>query len=145
MAAAPAPAAAPPAPTAPVRPDEGWSRLRLRLQDRPALATALDHAAVESWEPNRVSILLPDKLLLDQTEKNRRYIEQALAEQTGAPVTFLCKLGKGSGPVPGSEVSREAETAEKDRRLRVDEARKHPMIQKAQELFGVSPREIKVS
>jgi DNA polymerase-3 subunit gamma/tau len=137
-------AAASPAPP-PAGPGEAWNILRLRLQDRPALAAALDHAAVESWEPGRVSILLPDKLLLDQTEKNRRFVEQALAELAGGPVTFICKLGGTARSVVSSEVSREAESAERDRRLRVDEARKHPMIQKAQELFGVAPREIKVS
>jgi DNA polymerase-3 subunit gamma/tau len=147
-APAPAPALAPVAAVshpAPSNPTEAWNILRLRLQDRPALAAALDHAAVESWAPGRVSILLPDKILLDQTEKNRRFVEQALADLAGAPVTFICKLGGTVPSVVSSEVSREADIAERDRRLRVDEARKHPMIQKAQELFGVAPREIKVS
>ena len=145
----PQPAAPPPAASALVNvtAEQGWNELRRRLQERPALAAALDHAALESWEPSRVVILLPEKLLLDQTEKHRRFIEQALADLTGGPVTFIVKQGGGAGISPAvvaSEMAREAERAERDRKLRVDEARQHPMIQKAQELFGVSPREIKV-
>jgi hypothetical protein len=44
-----------------------------------------------------------------------------------------------------AEATREAESAAHDRRRREDEARQHPIIRKAQEVFGVAPREIKVS
>jgi hypothetical protein len=42
-----------------------------------------------------------------------------------------------------SEVGREAEAAQVDQHQRESEAREHPMIRKAQELFGVAPKEIK--
>ena len=43
-----------------------------------------------------------------------------------------------------SEVGPEADAAAADRERREQEARQHPMIRKAQELFGVAAREIKV-
>ena len=86
-AAAGRPAPAPPSPAAAARarprpaparggrlgPEELWRRLRLRFEERPALAAALDHAAVESWDagpgdPGRS----PTSCTLDQTEKAPR-------------------------------------------------------------------------
>jgi DNA polymerase-3 subunit gamma/tau len=146
---APAPAAAPLAGVVapavrPSGPEEAWSLLRLRLQDRPALAAALDHAAVESWPPGRLTLVVPDKLLLDRTEKNRPVLEAVLQELTGMPTAVHLKLG-GATSTQGSEVAREADALDKERTRREQEARQHPMIRKAQELFGVSAREIKVS
>jgi hypothetical protein len=43
-----------------------------------------------------------------------------------------------------AEAAREADAVADDRRRREQEARQHPVIRKAQELFGVAPREIKV-
>jgi len=42
-----------------------------------------------------------------------------------------------------SSVGREAEAAEGEQRKRESEARQHPMIRKAQELFGAAPKEVK--
>jgi hypothetical protein len=42
-----------------------------------------------------------------------------------------------------AEVTHEAELRASDRRMREDEARRHPVIQKVQDLFGVGIREIK--
>jgi DNA polymerase III subunit gamma/tau len=139
------------APTAPgislAQPVEDlWRRLRLRFEGRPALAAALDHAAVESWKNGQLSLLFNDKLMLEQIEKNRRALEDALVELTGGPTSLRLQLQAFSGPplVP-AETTREADSAAQDRRRREDEARQHPIIRKAQELFGVSPREIKMS
>jgi hypothetical protein len=140
---------------APTTPEEAWSLLRLRLQDRPgagaALAAALDHAAVASWDPGRVVLTVPGRLPLDRLEKDRAVLEAALREVTGAPTALELKLGGGGGVggVGGtaglaSEVAREADALEKDRARREQEARQHPMIRKAQELFGVSAREVKL-
>jgi hypothetical protein len=135
-------------------PEEAWSLLRLRLQDRPPLAAALDHAAVASWEPGRVVLTVPGKLPLDRLEKDRAVLEAALREVTGGATALELKQGGGGGVggVGGvgltaglaSEVAREADALEKDRARREQEARQHPMIRKAQELFGVSAREVKL-
>jgi hypothetical protein len=42
-----------------------------------------------------------------------------------------------------SSVTREAEATLAEQRQRESEARQHPMIRKAQELFGTPPKEIK--
>jgi hypothetical protein len=87
--------------------------------------------------------------MLEQTEKQRRMLEEALVEITGGPTLLRIELQASTGPRPTTlvqaETAREAETVASDRRRREDEARQHPIIRKAQELFGVSPREIKVS
>jgi DNA polymerase-3 subunit gamma/tau len=150
-AASPAPARPAPEPrkepAGPLAPEEGWGVLRLRLQqDRPAVAAALDHAELDAWEPGRVTLVFQDKVPLDQTEKHRKAIEEALGQLMGVPSVLTLKTGTvGSARLGRSEAGREADAAALDRRRREDEARQHPMINKAQELFGVGPREIKVS
>jgi hypothetical protein len=136
----------PPAVATPSTPEEAWSLLRLRLQDRPPLAAALDHAAVASWEASRVVLTVPGKLPLDRLEKDRPVLEAALREVTGAATTLELKLGHvpGAASAVASEMAREADAQEKDRARREQEARQHPMIRKAQELFGVSAREVKL-
>jgi hypothetical protein len=42
-----------------------------------------------------------------------------------------------------SEVGREAEAAKSEQHQRESEARQHPMIRKAQEIFGTAPKEVK--
>jgi DNA polymerase III subunit gamma/tau len=123
-----------------------WRRLRLRCEGRPALAAALDHGAVGSWQGGQLVLLFGDKLMLEQTEKQRRLLEDALLEIAGAPTTLRLELSASPRPaLVQAETAREAETVASDRRRREDEARQHPIIRKAQELFGVAPREIKVS
>jgi DNA polymerase III subunit gamma/tau len=138
------------APASPGSPEDAWSLLRLRLQDRPgagaALAAALDHAAVASWDAHRVVLTVPGRLPLDRLEKDRAVVEAALREVTGAPTALELKLGGGTGgsAAVASEMAREADAMEKDRARREQEARQHPMIRRAQELFGVSAREVKL-
>jgi hypothetical protein len=142
--AAPAPSNAPTAASV-ASAEEGWSRLRVRLQERPALAAALDHAEVGAWEPGRVTLLFADKLLLERAEKNRKPIEDALAAVTGGPTALVLKPGGGGmSAVVRAETAKQADAVADDRRRREQEARQHPVIRKAQELFGVAPREIKV-
>jgi hypothetical protein len=142
-AAAP-PVASPPAGAPPRDMAELWRRVRETFSDRHSLAAALDHGEVVEWEGGRLVLLLPDKLCLDQVEKNRKDVEQALATAAGAVTHLVLRQGKPSGvAVLRSEVGREADAALADQRRREAEARQHPMIKKAQELFGVSAREIK--
>jgi DNA polymerase-3 subunit gamma/tau len=137
----PRPAAAPTAFNA----EEAWSRLLLRVQSRPALAAALDHAALEAWEPGRVALSFADRLPMEQTEKNRKLMEDALLDLSGVPTTLQLKMGAGAKPLLAAESVKQAESQASDRQRREEEARRHPMIRKAEEVFGISAREIKVS
>ena len=145
------PAAAAPPPVASgtasgiVRIEDAWDRLRVRLQDRPALAAALDHASIESWKEGRLVLLFGEKLLVDQVEKSRPFLEEVLLEITALRTTIELKVGGGVRvAVVPSQAWREAESAASERKRREEEARSHPIIRKAEALFGVAPREIKV-
>jgi hypothetical protein len=123
---------------------ELWRRMRETVSDRPSLAAALDHAEVVEWEAGRLVLSLPDKLTSDQVEKNRKHLEAVLGAAAGGPTHLVLRQGPASGSSAlRSEVGREADATLTDQRRREAEARQHPMIKKAQELFGVSPREIK--
>ena len=65
------------------------------MQERPALAAALDHAAVDAWEAGKVVLSFADRLPMDQTEKGRKLIEAALVDLCGAPTTLHLKMGPG--------------------------------------------------
>ena len=108
------------------------------------LAAALDHGEVVDWGQGRLVLVLPDKLTLDQVEKHRKDVERAIAAVTGQTTQLVLRQGTPTGvSAVRSEVNREADATLADQRRREAEARQHPMIKKAQELFGVSPREIK--
>ena len=144
-AAAPvtAPAAAPPLPP---HSDisEVWQRVRESFGHRPAMAAALDHAEVSGWEGGAVTLQFSQKFALDQTAKFKPEVERALSQITGTATRVELKMATGKVlPLVRSEVGREAEAAQLDQHQRETEAREHPMIRKAQELFGVAPKEIK--
>ncbi len=144
VTAPPAPAVA--AAAAPSSTEDVWARLRIRFQDRPALAAALDHAAVEVWDRGRIVLAFADRLPLEATEKGRKFLEPALSELCGGvPTTLELKLGGARAPVVAAETVKQAETLATDRQRREEEARRHPMIKKAEEVFGIAAREIKVS
>jgi DNA polymerase-3 subunit gamma/tau len=125
-------------------PGEKWRRIRAQFDDRALLAAALDHGEVTEWGEGRLTLVLPDKLTLDQVEKNRKDVERAIVAVSGQPTQLVLRQGiPGAGSAVRSEVNREADAALADQRKRETEARQHPMIKKAQELFGVSAREIK--
>jgi DNA polymerase-3 subunit gamma/tau len=144
--AAAAPAARPASPPAALGAEEAWRLLRLRFEDRPALAAILDHAEVVAWQGGRVTLRFVDRLLYDRAEKSRSVLEQTLAEVTGAPASLVLQAGpppRAAVPEIRSEADRDADRAADDRRRRIEEARGHPIIQRAQEIFGVTAREIK--
>jgi DNA polymerase-3 subunit gamma/tau len=154
QASAPSPApAAPPATTVPadvpaLPPDsdiaEVWRRVRESFGHRPAVAAALDHAEVGTWEGGTVSLHFSQKFALDQTTKFKPEVERVLSQITGSNTRVELKMTTGKVlPLLRSQVGREEEEAQADQRQRETEARQHPMILKAQDLFGVAPKEIK--
>jgi DNA polymerase-3 subunit gamma/tau len=146
QSAAPAPLVAAAAPA--LSPDsdiaEVWRRVRESFGHRPAMAAALDHAEVGGWEGGAVILQFSQKFALDQTAKFKSEVERALTQITGTATRVELKMTTGKVlPLLRSEVGREAEAAQLDQHQRETEAREHPMVRKAQELFGVAPKEIK--
>ncbi len=122
-----------------------WRRVCESFGHRPSIAAALDHAEVASWEGGQVTLLFDQKFALDQTAKSRVEIERVLSQITGSPTHVSLELGTAQSgkSLVRSEVGREAEAARAEQHLRESEARQHPMVRKAQELFGTAPKEIK--
>jgi hypothetical protein len=132
----------------PLSPDtdiaEVWRRVRESFGHRPAVAAALDHAEVAGWESGTVTLQFAQKFALEQTTKFKAEVERSLSQITGSATRIETKLATGPAlALVQSEVGREAEAAQLDQHQRETEARQHPMIRKAQELFGVAPKEIK--
>jgi DNA polymerase-3 subunit gamma/tau len=133
-----------PAPNPPSDVVELWRRVRESFGHRPALAAALDHAEVGTWEGGTVTLLFSQKFALDQTAKAKAEVEKVLSQITGGPAHVNLQVATGKViSLVRSEVRREADAAEEEHRQRETEAREHPMIKKAQEIFGVAPKEIK--
>jgi hypothetical protein len=122
-----------------------WRRVCESFSHRPSIAAALDHATVAMWEGGQVTLLFDQKFALDQTAKSKTEIERILSQITGSPTHIVLQVGAaGAGnALVRSEVGREAEAAQAEQHQRESEARQHPMIRKAQELFGTVPKEIK--
>jgi DNA polymerase-3 subunit gamma/tau len=122
-----------------------WRRVCESFGHRPSIAAALDHAEVSSWEGGQVTLLFDQKFALDQTAKNKVEIERVLSQITGSPTHISLEVGTAPAgkALVRSEVGREAEATQAEQNLRESEARQHPMVRKAQEIFGTAPKEIK--
>jgi len=154
VAAVPGPSAPLPLPTAPRPGEQGapesdiagvWRRVCESFGHRPSIAAALDHAEVGSWVGGQVTLLFDQKFALDQTAKSKVEIERILSQITGSPTHISLEIGAAQAgkALVRSEVGREAEAAQAEQNLRESEARQHPMVRKAQEIFGTAPKEIK--
>jgi hypothetical protein len=90
-------------------------------------------------------LLFDQKFALDQTAKSKVEIERMLSQITGSPTRISLEVGTAQAgkALVRSEVGREAEATQAEQHLRESEARQHPMVRKAQELFGTAPKEIK--
>jgi DNA polymerase-3 subunit gamma/tau len=122
-----------------------WRRVCESFGHRPSIAAALDHAEVASWEGGQVTLMFDQKFALDQTAKSKVEIERVLSNICSTPTRVVLQLGAAGSDktLLRSEVGREADAAASQQRQRESEARQHPMVRKAQELFGTTPREIK--
>ena len=92
-----------------------------------------------------MTLVFDQKFALDQTAKSKAEIEKVLSHLCGSPTRVVLQVGTtgASKALLRSEVGREAEAAASQQKQRETEARQHPMVRKAQELFGVTPKEIK--
>jgi DNA polymerase-3 subunit gamma/tau len=143
---------APPAPVAPARPaDESpadtWRRVLAGFEaKRPRIAGLLAHAEVATLAPGAVTLAFPDKYTADQVEKVRGDVEAALSEALGQSTRVTFTVGASpaqSATAVRSEVGQQNDAAAADRRARENEARQHPRIRSAQDVFGAALKEIK--
>jgi DNA polymerase-3 subunit gamma/tau len=142
------PAAAPPPPAAGPSGSESaadsWRRVMTAFESRgPRLASLLAHAEVVSLSAAEVTLAFASKLEADRAEKARAEIEQVTSATMGRTVTVSFTVGAAAGAVLRSDAGTEADAAHADRQNREAEARQHPVIRRAQDLFGASLKEIK--
>jgi DNA polymerase-3 subunit gamma/tau len=128
-------------------PAEIWYRIRAGFEEkRPRLAALLAHAEIGELGAGRMNLVFRNRADADAGEKVRAEIEQAVAAGFGHVVRLVIsgRDAPAAGPAAvRSEVAVEEEAQASDRKNREAEARQHPMIKKAQNVFGVSLKEIK--
>ena len=136
-----------PPPPSDLEPSEAWRRTKVDFERRrPRIASLLASANVLEIDATKVVLGFSDQVDIENTERARAEIEAALNAQLGGPVRLFAKLTRGTDAVPvvRAETLDEADALQADRRRREKEAREHPLIQKAQDLFGAPIREIKI-
>jgi DNA polymerase-3 subunit gamma/tau len=144
-------AAAPPAPLpvpAPTKAssDDLW-RLAVGTFEKKSmsLGSLMAHADVLSAGEGAITLAFGQKLDVERAEKARAEIEAIVSATFGQPMRLTVQVG-GSGKnglAMRSEVGKENDAAAADRKSREQEARQHPLIRSAQDVFGASLKEIK--
>ena len=127
-------------------PADAWRRVKTELERRrPRVGALLATANVLELDATKLVLGFGDRADVDAAERVRADIEQALAAELGASVRLIVKQDSGptSAIIVRAEASVEADDLAADKRKREQEARQHPIIQKAQDLFGAAIREIK--
>jgi hypothetical protein len=110
---------------------------------RPSLAALLAHAEVVSLTAGELALAFASKLEADRAEKARDEIEKGTSATLGRPMKISFSIGTPAASVLRSEVGAETEAANEDRKNREAEARQHPAIRRAQDVFGAALKEIK--
>ena len=100
------------------------------------------HAEVVAFAPGSITLALPDKFTADQAERHRAEIENAVSEEFGRATRVAFSVGHRTDATVRSVVGTENDAASADRKTREQEARQHPVIRRAQDLFGASLKEI---
>jgi DNA polymerase III subunit gamma/tau len=110
---------------------------------RPLLGAVLAHAEVAAFAPGAMTLALPDKFTAQKAEAAATEIEAALSEALGRPTRLSFSVGGRANAAVRSAAAVEVEAADADRKTRENEAREHPVIRRAQDVFGASLKEIK--
>jgi DNA polymerase III subunit gamma/tau len=150
-AAAEAPAAPAPAPSversrpAPATSEDLWRRALATFEKKSmSLGSLMAHADVVSLTEGAVTLAFGQKLDVDRAEKARSEIEAVISSVSGRQVKVtVTSGGSGNGAAVRSEVGQQSEAAAADRLAREAEARQHPLIRSAQDVFGAALKEIK--
>jgi hypothetical protein len=114
----------------------------------PQLAARLAAADVSAFGNGTLGLVVPDRLAADAMDKNRAEIERVAAAALGETVRLVVTIGATAGaptaaPVLRSAVGAESDAAAADKKRRETEARQHPLIQKAQDIFNAPLKEVK--
>jgi DNA polymerase-3 subunit gamma/tau len=146
--AAPAAASPAPAPAAPVAEpttvEEAWRRVTAAFEAKgPRLASLLAHAEVVALSATEVTLAFENRRDAELAEKARPEIEQGASATLGRTLKVTITVGAPSAAVLRSEVGTETAAANADRQNREAEARQHPVIRRAQDVFGAALKEIK--
>ena len=127
-------------------PAEAWRRVKSELEKRrPRIGALLANAHVLEIDVTKLVLGFDDRTDLDAAERVRTDLELALSNEMKSPVRLVLKQDQGASTVPliRAETLDEADARSADKHKREQEARQHPIIQRAQDLFGVAIREIK--
>jgi len=133
------------APTlAPTGLEDSWRRVTAAFEAKgPRLASLLAHAEVVSLTPSELTLAFESKRDVDLAEKARAEIEQGASATLGRTLKLTITVGSTRPAALRSEVGAETDAANADRQNREAEARQHPVIRRAQDVFGASLKEIK--
>ena len=133
------------APTlAPTGLEDSWRRVTAAFEAKgPRLASLLAHAEVVSLTANELTLAFESKRDVDLAEKARAEIEQGASATLGRTLKLTITVGSTRPAALRSEVGVETDAANADRQNREAEARQHPVIRRAQDVFGASLKEIK--
>jgi DNA polymerase-3 subunit gamma/tau len=107
------------------------------------LASLLAHAEVVSLSAGELALAFASKRDADLADKARAEVEQGASTALGRAIKVTITTGAPAGAVLRSEVGSENDAAAADRKHREQEARQHPVIRRAQDVFGAALKEIK--
>jgi hypothetical protein len=131
-------------PRGPTEPAEVWQRVLASLEGkRPRLGALLAHAEVVSLAAATATLAFGEKRDADSADKERAQIEAELSAVLGRTIRIAFTVGAKPGAVVRSAVARETDADLADRKQRETEARQHPVIRRAQDVFGAALKEIK--
>ena len=122
-----------------------WRRVLTTFEKKSmSLGSLMAHADVVSLTDGAVTLAFGQKLAVDRAEKARSEIEAVVSSVFGRPVRLTVTSGGSSnGAAVRSEVGQQNDAATVDRLAREAEARQHPLIRSAQDVFGAALKEIK--
>jgi DNA polymerase-3 subunit gamma/tau len=146
-AAAAATPAAPEVRTAPAASsDEAWRRVLATFEKKSmSLGAMLAHADVVALTAGGLTLSFAQKRDADRAERDAAEIEAVVSSVLGKPIKLTVVVGASAanGTAVRSEIGQQHEAASADRKAREAEARQHPLIRSAQDVFGASLKEIK--
>jgi len=124
---------------------EQWRRVLAAFEAKGPLrlASLLAHAEVVSLGVGDLALAFASKRDAELGEKARADIEQGASTALGRAIKVTITVGAPVGAVLRSEVGSENDAAAADRKHREQEARQHPVIRRAQDVFGAALKEIK--
>ncbi len=125
--------------------DELWRRILATFEKKSmSLGAMLAHADVVSMTPGTVKLSFAQKRDAERAERDAAEIEAVISSVLGRPTKLGVVAGApANGTAVRSEVGQEVDAAAADRKVRENEARQHPRIRNAQDVFGAALKEIK--